>query len=94
MSSPQVKATLRMVLASFAAGAGAMMLVGIVGPIAVQGGLSVRDAMAAQVEANAPLVEPLDVAAIQAQLAEADRAMETMRASTADEMQRLEQLAR
>jgi len=94
MSSPQVKATLRMVLASFAAGAGAMMLVGIVGPIAVQGGLSVRDAMAAQVEANAPLVEPLDVAAIQAQLAEADRAMETMRASTADEMQRLERLAR
>lgn len=94
MSSPQVKATMRMVFASFAAGAGAMMLVGLVGPIAVQGGLSMREAMASQVETRAALVEPLDVEAIQAQLAAADAAMETMRASTADEMQRLEQLAR
>jgi len=94
MSSPQAKATMRMVFASFAAGAGAMMLVGLVGPIAVQGGLSMREAMASQVEARTALVEPLDVEAIQAQLAAADAAMETMRASTADEMQRLEQLAR
>lgn len=94
MSSPQVKATVRMVVASFAAGAGAMALVGLVAPVAMQGGLSMRDAFAAQVEQQAPLIEPLDVAAIEAQLAEADEAMAAMRATTDDNVGRLEALSR
>jgi hypothetical protein len=93
MSSPQFKATTRMVVASFAAGAGAMLLVGLVAPIAMKGGLSVREAFAAEVQQNAPLIEPLDVQAIEAQLAEADRVMSEMQADTADEMGRLEQLS-
>lgn len=94
MSSPQVKATVRMVVASFAAGAGAMALVGLVAPVAMQGGLSMRDAFAAQMEQQAPLIEPLDVAAIEAQLAEAERAMAAARATTDDNVSRLEALAR
>lgn len=94
MSSPQVKATVRMVAASFAAGAGAMALVGLVAPVAMKGGLSMRDAFAAQVERQAPVIEPLDVAAIEAQLAEADRAMAVMRATTDDNVGRLEALSR
>jgi hypothetical protein len=93
MSPSQVKATTRMVVASFAAGAGAMVLFGLVAPVAMQGGLSVRDAFAATVEQRAPAIEPLDVAAIEAQLAEADRAMTTMRDSTADEMAQLQRLS-
>lgn len=93
MSPSQAKATTRMVVASFAAGAGAMLLVGLVGPVAMKGGLSVRDAMAATVEQRAPAIEPLDVAAIEARLAEADQAMAAMRADTADEMLRLERLS-
>jgi hypothetical protein len=93
MSSVQSKATRRMVVASFAAGAGAMVFVGLIAPIVMKGGLSVREAFAATVEQTAPAIEPLDVQAIEAQLAEADRMMVEMRATTADEMGRLEQLA-
>ncbi|MGQ0531783.1 MAG: hypothetical protein ACT4OF_03715 [Caulobacteraceae bacterium] len=94
MSSPQVKATVRMVVASFAAGAGAMVLVGLVAPVAMKGGLSMRDAFAEQMEQQAPLIEPLDVAAIEAQLAEADRLMLAARETTDDNVGRLEALAR
>ncbi len=93
MSSPQVKATVRMVVASFAAGAGAMALVGLVAPVAMQGGLSMRDAFADQMEQQAPLVQPLDVAAIEAQLADADRMMAAARETTDDNVGRLEALA-
>jgi hypothetical protein len=82
-----------MVVASFAAGAGAMVLVGLVGPVAVQGGLSVRDAFASTVEERAPVIEPLDVVAIEAQLAAADRQMAEMRAGTDDDVARLARLA-
>jgi hypothetical protein len=94
MSPSNVKATTRMVVASFAAGAGAMLFVGLIVPAAMQGGLSIRDAFAAEVTQRAPLIEPLDVAAIEAQLAEADRVMVAMRSTTADEMAQLERLAR
>ncbi len=94
MSPSYVKATRRMVVASFAAGVGAMLFVGLVAPIAMKGGLSVRDAFASTIEQRDPTIEPLDVAAIEAQLAEADRLMSDMRDSTADEMIRLESLAR
>jgi hypothetical protein len=70
-----------------------MVLVGLVAPVAMKGGLTIRDAVAASMAERAPLIEPLDVAAVQAQLAEADRAMEEMRATTADEMGRLERLS-
>jgi hypothetical protein len=93
MSPSNTKATMRMVMASFAAGAGAMVLVGLVAPVAMKGGLTIRDAMASSMEDRAQLIEPLDVAAIEAQLAEADRSMDAMRANTADEMNRLEQLS-
>ncbi len=91
MTSSNAKATTRMVVASFAAGASAMLLVGLVAPVAMKGGLSVRDAFAAEVQ-DRPLIEPLDVAAIEARLAEADRAMAAMRAATDDDIARLDRL--
>ena len=92
MSSTHTKATIRMVAASFAAGASAMVLFGLVGPVAAQGGLSVRDAMAASREPERPVIE-LDVAAVQAQLAKAQAEMDASRAATDGAMQRLEQLS-
>lgn len=94
MSSSQAKATRRMVVASFAAGASAMVFVGLIAPVAMQGGLSMRDAFASTLEQQAPAIEPLNVVAIEAQLAEADRLMSEMRASTDDEVAQLERLAR
>ncbi|MBC7770004.1 MAG: hypothetical protein H7124_14575 [Phycisphaerales bacterium] len=91
MSPSNTKATVRMVAASFAAGVSAMMLLGLVAPVVMQGGLSMREAMASTVEAKPEIA--LDVAAVEAQLADADRAMTAMRATTADEMQRLQHLS-
>jgi hypothetical protein len=82
-----------MVVASFAAGAGAMALIGLVGPVAVSGGLSMREAVAASLEQREQLIEPLDVAAIEAQLADAERVMEAARATTDDNVGRLEALS-
>lgn len=92
MTSSTAKATTRMIVASFAAGATAMVLVGLVAPVAVQGGLSVREAFAAEVQQSRPMIEPLDVVAIEARLAEADRAMVSMRATTDDDIARLRHL--
>ena len=93
MSPSYLKATRRTVVASFIAGAGAMVLVGLVAPITMQGGLAVRDAMAATVDQQAPAIEPLDVNAIEARLSEADRTMAAMRATTADDISRLDRLS-
>lgn len=93
MSPSNVKATVRMVVASFVAGAGAMVLVGLVAPVAMQGGLSMRDAFATEMEQQAPAIEPLDVAAIEAQLADADRLMTDARQSTEDNVRRLDALS-
>jgi hypothetical protein len=93
MSPSNAKATVRMVVASFAAGAGAMALIGLVGPVAVSGGLSMREAVAASLEQREQLIEPLDVAAIEAQLADAERVMEAARATTDDNVGRLEALS-
>ncbi|MCX7358020.1 MAG: hypothetical protein NT015_07755 [Alphaproteobacteria bacterium] len=93
MSPSNVKATVRMVVASFAAGAGAMVLVGLVGPVAMQGGLSMREAFANEMTQQAPALEPLDVAAIEATLADAERSMEAARASTDDNVSRLQALS-
>lgn len=93
MSPSNVKATVRMVVASFAAGAGAMVLVGLVAPVAMQGGLSMRDAFANEMTQQAAAIEPLDVAAIEATLADAERSMAAARASTDDNVSRLQQLS-
>ncbi|MBL8537005.1 MAG: hypothetical protein JNM59_06340 [Hyphomonadaceae bacterium] len=93
MSSPSAKTTARTIAASFLAGAGAMVMIGLVAPVAVQGGLAVRDAMAATMEVEAPAIEPLDLAAIESQLATAERDLEASRATTADEFAMLDRLA-
>jgi|CXWL01.1.fsa_nt_gi hypothetical protein len=93
MSSASIKTTFRMIAASFAAGVGAMALVGIVAPVAMQGGLSVREAMATTRDIEAATVIELDVVAVQAQLALAERSMETTRAATDGAMARLERLS-
>jgi hypothetical protein len=94
MLSSNAKATLRMVVASFAAGASAMALVGLVAPVVMKGGLAVRDAFAAEVQQTAPTIQPLDVEAIEAQLAEADSLMAAMRTTTDDDIARLQRLTR
>lgn len=92
MSPSNSKATTRMVVASFATGASAMLLVGLIAPVAMQGGLSVREAFAAEVQQTRPVIEPLDVAAVEAQLADADRIMRAARATTDDDIARLRRL--
>jgi hypothetical protein len=87
-----IKTTTRTVVASFVAGASAMVLVGLVAPVAVKGGLSVRDAFAAEVRHSGPVIAPLDVVAIQAQMADADRTMDAMRETTDDDIARLQRL--
>jgi len=92
MTPSNLKVTTRMVVASFVAGAGAMVLVGLVAPVTVQGGLSVRDAFASEMQQTRPVIEPLDVAAIEARLANADRTIDAMRAQTDDDIARLRRL--
>jgi hypothetical protein len=93
MSPATSKSTIRIVTASFIAGAGAMLFAGLVAPVAMQGGLSIREAWAATVTQEAPIIEPLDVAAINAQLADAERSMEGSRQATEVAMARLDRLA-
>ena len=93
MSPSNIKATVRMVVASFVAGASAMALVGLVAPVAMQGGLSMREAFANEMEQQAPALEPLDVVAIEAQLADAERLMAVAREGTDDNVSRLQALA-
>ena len=83
----------RMIAASFAAGVGAMMLVGLVAPTIAMGGLSMRNAAAATLEQREPLVAPLDVPAIEAQLAAAESTMNAARQTTDPMVSRLESLA-
>ena len=64
-------------------------------PLASQGALlDVRSAEASTLEAQTPLIEPLDVNAIQAQLAAAERSMQAARAVTDDDIARLARLTR
>jgi hypothetical protein len=93
MTSSTTKVTTRMVVASFVAGAGAMVLVGLVAPVVTQGGgFVIREAFAAEVRQSRPVIEPLDVEAIEAQLAESDRTLDAMRATTDDDIARLRRL--
>lgn len=92
--SPQEQAMRRTIVGSFAAGVSAVVFFGLIAPLMMQSGLTVRDAFASTLEQSQPVIEPLDVDAIEARLAEADRAMEAMRSSTDDEMAMLERLSR
>jgi len=92
MTTSNARTTTRMVVASFAAGASAMVLVGLVAPVMINSGPLIREAFAAEVQATSPVIEPLDVEAIEAQLADAERAMAAMRATTDDDIARLQRL--
>lgn len=92
-ASTDAKANTRMIFASFAAGVGAMMFLGLVAPTIIKGGLSLTSANASTIEAQAPEIAPLDVAAIRAQLAEAEQDMASVRATTDDDVARLARLS-
>ena len=89
----KVKATFRMIAGSFLAGAAAMIMLGLVAPVAVKGGLSIRDAWAATTDHNGPAIQPLNVAEVRAELAAADRSMQASRAATEASIERLDRLA-
>lgn len=92
--SPQEQAMRRTIVGSFAAGVSAVVFFGLLAPLAMQSGLTVRDAFASTLEQSQPAIEPLNVEAIEAQLAEADRLLADARSSTNDELAMLERLAR
>ncbi len=92
-ASTDANANTRMIFASFAAGVGAMMFLGLVAPTIIKGGLSLTTANASTIEAQAPEIAPLDVAAIRAQLAEAEQDMASVRATTDDDVARLARLS-
>ena len=82
---------MRMVAASFAAGVGFMLLAGLVTPLVADGALSMRSAEASQLNTR-PTIE-LDVDAVQAQLGQAEHAMEANFAHTDAAVARLQRLA-
>jgi hypothetical protein len=93
VASPDAKNNMRMIVSSFAAGVSLMIFAGLVAPTIIKGGLSLTSANASTLEAHAPAIEPLDVAAVRAQLAEAQRDMDAARATTDDDMARLQRLS-
>jgi len=90
----KVNATIRTVTGSFLAGVAAMVMLGLVAPVAVKGGLSIRDAWASTAaDHNGPAVEPINVAQVRAQIAEAERSMAAARQSSQASIDRLDRLA-
>jgi hypothetical protein len=83
----------RLVAASFAAGAGMMMLFALVAPVIAKGGLTVREADAQTIQHVAPAIDPLDLNAIQAELDAAERAMAASQRATDAAVARLQSLA-
>ena len=84
---------LRVVLASFSAGVGAMVMLGLVAPVAAQSALSVADAEAAPVASIEPAVAPLDLDAINADLAVAEQALRQSARDTDRAVSRLRRIA-
>lgn len=82
----------RMIVTSFAAGVGAMVFVGLVAPVLAEGGLTMSSANASSLEPQAPLIAPLDVAAVESQLVRAEQTMGVTQRATNAAMQRLERL--
>lgn len=91
-TAAKTKATVRMIATSFAAGAGLMLCIGLAASGAIKGALAVRAAEASTLEIREPLIQPLDVQAIQAQLEVAERYMDEARAETDDDVARLQRL--
>jgi hypothetical protein len=81
----------RAIIASFVGGVSAMFVIGLIAPISH--GLSMGAAEAHALAQRAPEIQPLDVAAIEATLADAERTMAVSRARTDDDMARLARLA-
>jgi hypothetical protein len=92
-ATEKFKATFRTVAGSFLAGAAAMVMVGLVAPVAVHGGLSIRDAWAATADHNGPAVLPINVAQVHAEIAAAERSIEAARQSSQASVARLDRLA-
>ncbi|MBX3511592.1 MAG: hypothetical protein KF700_10340 [Hyphomonadaceae bacterium] len=93
-TAAQMRVTVRSVAASFLAGAAAMLCLGVAGPIISQGALSGGAALASTRVSERPVIEPLDVAAVRAQLAAAETTMAAARATTDDDIARLMRLTR
>lgn len=93
-TATRTKATVRMIAASFTAGACAMAFIGLAAPLLTKGALSVVAAEASSIQRPAPLIEPLDVAAVNAQLSAAAETMAAARATTDDDIARLNTLVR
>lgn len=91
--NPEIRANKRIIFASFLGGVGAMLLVGLVAPVAASGNLGMRDAEARTLTQSAPLIAPLDVDAIEATLADAQADMNASRDTTDAMMDRLQRLA-
>lgn len=95
MSARAVTATqtmTRTVVASFAAGVSAMVVAGMTYSIIANGGL-MREAEASTFEPRGQLIEPLDVDAIEAQLAVSHERIEAAQAATDADRLRLERVA-
>lgn len=92
IENPSRRAARRMITASFAAGIGAMVFVGLVAPVVAKGGLSLASAEAHALQQRAPVIAPLDVAAIEATLAEAEASMAAGDAVTDAAIARLDRL--
>ncbi|HWA00021.1 MAG TPA: hypothetical protein VG841_06870 [Caulobacterales bacterium] len=83
----------RMIVSSFVAGIGAMALAGLVFSVVADGGIA-HSAHAAPLRGRqAPAVQPLDVAAVKAQLAQADTAVQVAQDATDPAVFRLGELA-
>jgi len=84
----------RVIAASFTGGVAAMALAGLVCTVAAGGGLSLTAAHASPLaHAGAPAVQPIDVAAVQAQLTRAESDMRETQTATNGAMTRLQALS-
>ncbi|HRE45419.1 MAG TPA: hypothetical protein PKY87_15800 [Terricaulis sp.] len=82
------------IASSFIAGVGFMALVGLAAPLVERGALSVHGAEASVREVTPALIEPLNLAAIEAQIAASERTLAAARATTDDDIARLARLTR
>lgn len=89
----EAKSPVRSIVASFVAGVGAMLVLGIAAPIVAKAGLSVPEAEATPVERPAQQLAPLDLDTVRAQLADADASLRQRAAATDETVQRLHRLA-
>lgn len=92
-NSQRGRKNVRAVLTSFTAGIGAMVVFGLVAPVAVQGGLSVAEADAAPAAKAESAVSPLDLEAIRADLAQAELALRERADATDEAIARLRTIA-